>query len=229
MIRLLFFTGFICLTTISYGQTFRNVRVLKEEGKIIILYDLIAEQGSKVFVSVQSSIDNFQTSLTNITGDAGIVLPGGNRRIEWKDPKALQFAGDITVEFKGEMIQGLKITKPSDGKLRRGKRYEIKWRGGIPEDTITLKFIMPNQSITIGTTKNTGSVAWLVPKNLKTGKGYLIRITDGHEVYEQQVVIARKIPLVIWAVPVVGAAVILGLSGGGDSSDNDLPNAPKPN
>lgn len=230
MAKFFTFLGVILVST-AFGQTFRNVRILKEEEKISIIYDLIYDEpGSKVIVTVFGSHNNFETPILNLSGDIDEVLPGPNRRIEWsvKDlPK--NYSDDITFRFKGEIIHGWKFLNPANGTLRRGKGYTLKWMGGNPSDTITLKFISPEQITNITTTKNTGFYKWRVPKKLKTGSGYVIRLSKGKEVYEQQIIMKRKIPLVLIAVPVAGLAIFLGISDSGSSGPGDLPNAPKPN
>jgi hypothetical protein len=224
---LLAFALSFCIST-AFAQSFRNVRVLKEEGKIIILYDLFADQGSKVVVTVRSSYDNFQSNITTLTGDIGAVSPGANRRLEWTDPAIFNYADSLTFQFAGEIIQAFKITKPSGSFLRRGKSITIKWKGGLPSDTIDLKLISSQKVISIGTVTNTGSTQWKVPKELDLGGTYFIRLRSNDEIHEKKVIVKRKIPLAVWAIPVVGVAVYLGLSSG-DSEPNDLPGAPKPN
>lgn len=244
MVKFFSFIGVFLVST-AFGQTFRNVRVIKEEEKMVIIYDLInVELGSKVIVKIFSSHNNFADALTNVTGDVGEVLPGPNRRIEWSAenlPK--NYSGDLTFQFKGEVIHGWKFLNPANGKLRRGKKYTLKWKGGQPNDTVTLRFISPGQQMSeinkapnadqqiveIAVTKNTGSYKWRVPKKITTGPGYVLRLSKDKEVNEQQITIKRKVPIIIYAIPVVGVAIILGSSGGDSNGSGDLPDAPKPN
>jgi hypothetical protein len=224
---LLAFVFYFCIST-AFAQSFRNVRVLKEEDKIIILYDLFADQASKVVVSVRSSHDNFQSNITTLMGDVGAVIPGANRRLEWADPEIVKIAETLKFQFSGEIIQAYKITKPSGGSLRRGKSTTIRWKGGISTDTVELNLIASGKVMAIGTIKNTGSIQWQVPDELALGDTYFLRLKTKDEIQEKKIVIRRKIPLAVWALPVVGVAVYLGLSSG-DSEPNDLPGAPKPN
>jgi len=244
MVKFLSFIGVFLVST-AFGQTFRNIRVLKEEEKIVIIYDLInVEQGSKVIVKIFSSHDNFTNALTSVIGDVGEVLPGPNRRIEWSNeniPK--NYSGELTFQFKGEVIHGWTFLNPGNGVLRRGKKYTLKWEGGQVSDTVSLKFILPGQQIAeihsakssnqqiidISTTKNTGSFKWRVPKNLKTGLGYTLRISKGKDVFEQQITIKRKVPIGLIAIPVAGAVIVLLISGNESGGDESLPDAPKPN
>lgn len=217
-----------CFVTPVFGQTFRNIRVLKKEDKVVIVYDLLNEEsGSKVIVKIFASHDNFGIPLSNVTGDVGEVLPGPNRRIEWS-PNKVKNAETLTFQFKGEIIHGWNFTKPGKGKLRRGKKYELRWTGGQPKDTVTLKFITPSQEvIEITQTMNTGFYTWRIPKKLATGPGYVLRLSKGREVIEEQIIIKRKIPLIIYAIPLAGAAIFL--KGGDSSKPEGLPDAPKPN
>jgi hypothetical protein len=218
-----------CFVTPVFGQTFRNIRVHKKEDKVIIVYDLVNEEaGSKVIVKIFASHDNFGAPLTGVTGDVGEVLPGPNRRIEWS-PDKVQNAETLTFQFKGDVIHGWNFTKPGNGKLRRGKKYQLRWVGGLPQDTVTLKFITPAQEeINITQSMNTGFYTWRVPKKLATGAGYVLRLSKGREVREEQIIMKRKIPTFIYAIPLMGAAIFLKGSSGDTSKPGELPDAPKP-
>jgi hypothetical protein len=231
MVKFLSFIGVFLVST-AFGQTFRNIRVLKEEEKIIITYDLIYEEpGSKVVVLMYGSLDNFVKPITNATGNIGEVSPGPNRRVEW-DIKNLPagFTGTPTFQFKGEIIHGWKFVNPKNGTLRRGKKYTLRWAGGMSYDTINLKFISPGNVITeIATVKNTGNYQWRVPKKTETGIGYVLRLTKEKEVFEQQILIRRKTPIALVAIPLVGVAVFLGIGDSDSEGPTELPDAPKPN
>jgi hypothetical protein len=160
----------------------------------------------------------------------GEVLPGPNRRIEWIPAANIKNAESLTFQFAGEVIHGWRFIKPNNGKLRRGKKYQFRWQGGHPGDTLTLKFITPSQQVLeITQTLNSGFYTWKIPKKLKTGPGYVLRLSKGREVTEEQIVIKRKTPLIIFAIPIVGAAVFLSGGSGGSSNPENLPDAPKPN
>lgn len=231
MVRLLIILGILCPFSV-FGQSFINIRILKEEEKIIVIYDLVNEErGSKVVVSVYGSHNNFSTPITDVTGDVGEVLPGPNRRIEWASETALKsFSNNFTFQFKGEVIHGWKFIKPDNGKLKRGKKHLLKWQGGHPYDTVTLKLISPSRNVMeIVKTKNTGSYLWKVPKEIVAKPGFALSISCGKEVYEQKIVIKRKFPLLILAIPVTGVAIFFGVSNTESSRPANLPDAPKPN
>ena len=101
MLKLLVIIGIFCVST-AFGQTFENIRTQKDEDKIIIVYDLVSiDQGSKVNVSVFSSLDNYILPLTNVTGDVGTVFPGPNKRIIWKAGEVIAIMGNT-----GKMTTG---------------------------------------------------------------------------------------------------------------------------
>lgn len=231
MLRFCWIIAIFNVTT-SLGQTFENIRTHKDEDKIIIVYDLVSlDPGSKVIVSLYSSLDNFKSPLSNIMGDIGTVLPGPNKRITWNaDESDLQKFEGITFQFKGEVVLGWRITNPSAKPIKRGKKNIVQWQGGKPDDRVTIQLIDPNQNIEeLGQISNSGSFIWNTRKNIKVGKGYLIHITSGENSAEQRFTIVRKIPRVFYVVPVAGAAIFLLLLGDEDNGDGDLPDAPSPN
>lgn len=230
MVKVLSIIGiFIC--TSSIGQTFQNIRTRVEEDKIIIIYDLISlEQGSRVSVSLYSSHNNFESPLVDVTGDVGLVLPGPNRRITWKEGVGLENADKITFQFKGEIIQKLKILNPAmEGKVKKGKLSTIRWQGGQSDEQVTITLQSPDKEINeIAKTSNTRSFAWSVPNKIKAGKGYVLRITGSDNFTEQRFSIKRKVPLGLYAIPVVGAVIFI-ISNGGSDGVGNLPDAPSPN
>lgn len=230
MVRVLSIIGlFLCTTAI--GQTFQNIRTRVDEDKIIIIYDLISlEPGSKVSVSLFSSHNNFESPLTDVTGDVGMVLPGPNRRISWKAGEQVTNAEQITFRFTGEIVRKLSFISPGvDGKIKRGGNSTITWQGGKSDEQVTITLVKPDEVfVELTKTDNTGSYSWKVPKKLKTGSGYSLRITGSENSSEQRFSVKRKVPIIWFAIPVVGT-VIYFISTGADDGISDLPDAPSPN
>lgn len=157
-------------------------------------------------------------------------MPGPNRRITWKAGTEIKNADNISFRFKGEIVHKLSFTSPSvDGKVKRGKKATLQWQGGKSDEQVTITLLSPNEeSSEIIKTKNTGSFIWLVPKNIKTGSGYALRITGSENFSEQRFTIKRKSPLIWFAIPVVGAAIFI-ITNSGGKGESDLPDAPEPN
>ncbi len=230
MLKLLVIIGICCVST-AFGQTFENIRTQKDEDKIIIVYDLVSiDQGSKVIVSIFSSLDNYILPLTNVTGDVGTVFPGPNKRIIWKAGEVIanDFEG-ISFKFKGENFIGWKIISPTNNVFIRGKKNTIQWQGGAASDDVIIQLIKPGlEEQDLLQTKNSGSFTWNIPKDFKPGNGYAMRITSGENSIEHRFSVKRKVPLGYYAIP-VGVGILLVVLVGGDSGSNDLPDAPLPN
>jgi len=225
----------IFLFSHSLAQEFRNIRTRVDDEKIIIIYDLESlEIYSKVMVRIFSSHNNFTDPLENVTGDVGLVTPGPNRRITWNAGTLTKSIDSLTFDLKGEIIYILKINSPStNGILKRGTSITIRWQGGNPSQNLNISLISPKNKITqLASTPNTGKYAWDIPKNIKTGAGYYLKLTEEGEsaedtYIEQRVIIKRKFPLAFYGIPILGAAVYLLIKSGG-SDDEKLPDAPKP-
>ncbi|MDH4058051.1 MAG: GPI anchored serine-threonine rich family protein [Cyclobacteriaceae bacterium] len=230
MVKLLSFVG-IFLITSSFGQTFQNVRKRVEEDKIVVIYDLVSiEPGSRVKVEIFSSNDNFETPLSDVVGDVGMVMPGPNRRITWSAGELVQKADSISFEFTGEIVYGLTFISPSAKKnIKRGKTFTLNWQGGVKNDTVTISLLTPDQdSIHLIQTLTENTYDWEVPKDFKTGKGYTLRMVGRGNIIEHRFAIKRKIPIAWFAAPVAG--ILIGIiAAGGGSDDNSLPDAPSPN
>ena len=223
--------GFLCFAH-SFGQTFENIRSRVEDGRIIIFYDLVSfEAGSKVMVRVFSSFDSFADPLQNVTGDIGLVVPGSNRRIVWRPSEPIQNADQIVFTFQGDVVYDFKITTPeASSKLIRDRSVSVEWQGGHPDDRLTIMLKKPDMdSVRLAQTRNTGTYVWEIPKDLKPGSGYSIKISNENGVFtEQRFAIRRKIPLATWGIPILGTAVLVILKLTAPEPEPPLPDAPKP-
>lgn len=229
--KFLVLIGIFCVTS-SLGQTFENIRVQKDEDKIIIVYDLVSiEAGSKITVRVFSSIDDYKVPLQNALGDIGSVLPGPNKRIIWPvgEVTANDYQG-ILFKFEGQTFAGWKIVSPTEKGMIRGKINTIKWQGGFEGDDVSIQLLKPGMEEVedLAHTKNTGSYLWDIPKDLKPGSGYVLRLISGNNATEYRFSIKRKIPLSYYGIP-AGVVIITIIAVSGGSGNNDLPDAPLPN
>jgi hypothetical protein len=231
MLKLLAIIGVFCATN-CIGQSFDNIRVQKDEDKIIIVYDLVSiDPGSKVTVRVLSSLDDYKVPIRNATGDIGSVLPGPNKRIIWAVGE--QIASDyqgILFRFEGQTFAGWKVISPTEKGMVRGKKNPIQWQGGFDGDDVIIQLLKPGSEEIqdLVQTKNTGSFIWSTPKDLKPGNGYVIRLTSGDNSVEYRFSIKRKIPLAYYGIPAAGLGIFLVVIKG-NSGNDDLPDAPLPN
>jgi len=230
MLKILAIFGIFCVTT-SMGQTFENIRTQKDEDKIIIIYDLFStDPGSKVVVSIFSSLDDYKVPLNNVSGDVGTVLPGPNKRIIWQVGNAIanDYQG-ILFRFESESTVGWKIISTTPKVMIRGKSNYIQWEGGRSNDDLVIELLKPDsETEQIAQVKNSGSFLWNVPKDMKPGSGYALRISSQDNSIEHRFSIRRKIPLGYYAIPVGLGIVTMAILAGKSGSD-DLPDAPLPN
>ncbi len=229
MVRFLALIGVFCVTT-ALGQTFENIRVQKDEDKIIIVYDLVSiDPGSRVTVRVFSSIDDYKVPIS-ASGDIGSVLPGPNKRIIWQvgEIVANDYQG-ILFKFEGQTFAGWRIISPTERGMIRGKKNTIKWQGGFEGDQVTIQLLKPGSEEVqdLAQIKNTGTYVWDTPKDLKPGSGYVVRLTSNDNSTEYRFSIKRKIPLAYYGIP-VGVLAIVFVVVSGNSGNNDLPEAPLP-
>ena len=219
-------------TASSLGQTFENIRVQRDEDKIIIVYDLVSiDQGSTVTVRVFSSLDDYKVPLKDIIGDIGTVKPGPNKRIIWQvgDIIASDYQG-ILFKFESQTFAGWRIVSPTEKGMKRGKKNTIQWQGGFPGDDVLIQLQKPGSEEVeeIVQTKNSGSYGWEIPKDLKPGNGYVLHLTSGDNTVEYRFSIKRKLPLGYYAIP-VGLGIIIGAILLQEDKSDDLPDAPLPN
>lgn len=230
MFKLLVIIGTFCVTS-ALGQTFENIRTRKDEDKIIVIYDLVSiDPGSKVKVSLFSSLDNYNLQLVDVTGDVGTVTPGPNKRIIWKVSAAVfQNFESISFRFNGENLIGWRILESTKNIFTRGKKNMIRWQGGEAGEQVNIELIHPgSKSENIIQTLNLGSYYWNTPKDIKPGSGYAIRISTIDNSIEHRFSIKRKVPLGYYGIP-AGLAIILGVIVGSTGGSDDLPDAPLPN
>jgi len=216
----------------SMGQTFENIRVQRDEDKIIIVYDLVSiDQGSTVTVRVFSSLDDYKLPLKNVTGDIGTVKPGPNKRIIWQVGEIIanDYQG-ILFKFESQTFAGWRIVSPTEKGMIRGKKNTIQWQGGFPGDDVLIQLQKPGSEEVeeIVQTKNSGSYGWDIPKDLKPGNGYVLHLTSGDNTVEYRFSIKRKTPLAYYGIPAAGLVILVAVLIHGSGTD-DLPDAPLPN
>jgi Ser-Thr-rich glycosyl-phosphatidyl-inositol-anchored membrane family len=206
----------LLLAFVVSGQTIENVAATFADGKVIVTYDIKANNPKQQYkIDLYSSHNGYSYALKNVTGDAGSNITSGTKRIVWDATTELEtYSGQVTFKVKGEILPLAFsfITPSSTGSMRRGKSNLIKWEGGAPGQNVKLELYEGDTRVTdIADTKNTGQYTWAVPKDFKTGKNYTLRIANGTQtVNSTAFAVKPKVPLLLKVSPllIIGAVII---------------------
>lgn len=239
----------VSLSTNCYGQKIEHVAATFQDGKVTIAYDLVgADPSAKYNVSLYSSHDNYASPLNFVTGAVGEnVGPGKSRSVIWDAKAALptDFDKEIVIKVKAVIIlppiAKINLEPLTRTAIKRGTTYDLGWVGGAPGDNLTIELIKDNkvqQTIT-QELKNTQRYGVLLPKNIKPGKNYSLRVTNTSRSNDQSDTspfeIKPRIPLLVKVLPIAVVAGVV-LSGSKSSKDSgpaaltDLPDLTfKPN
>lgn len=229
----------------SIGQTLSNVNAVLIEDKAEITYDLEGTLPNQKFtISIFYSKDNYSSVLRKVTGDIGPDIEAGfGKKIVWEAKEELKvFTGDIEFEVRALLTYSPLVAKaPVSGTtFKVGKLLPILWEGGTNQDNLQLELFRGGQMArTISPTGNTGSYTWALPKDLKKGSDYAVRILNPARPTEalltSQFRIKGKTSVVIYLLPLaaVGGAAAFFLTR--DTVDdpividrNTLPEPPLP-
>ncbi|MEP2509157.1 MAG: Ser-Thr-rich GPI-anchored membrane family protein, partial [Reichenbachiella sp.] len=209
----------------------------------IINYDLLDENlQHKYTLSLYSSQDNFVQPLKMVEGDVGIDQKiGGNKRVVWhaKDELGEQFKGDVSLEVKGRIyIPFVTLNNFADiSSIKRGKDYNVTWTAGRGSNVLTFDVFDKKGEIvhTYTNIANVGEYQMQMPKDVKPGKDYKIRITDQKNkedvVFTPNFSIKRRIPLFVKVglAGLIASAIYLTTSNiQGESAPGEVPLLPDP-
>ena len=239
------------------AQTVANVISSYDGEKMVITYDLNAtDAGQKFKVSLFSSHDNYTQPLALLTGDAGDnVLPGKNHRVTWdvKNSVPPDFDGEIRIKVKAaplvpvlepiktEAASKLVIKPLIQNSYKKGSTIDVSWAGGQAGDKLLIELLKGGevQQKIAEKANSKQTYSWLMPKDTKAGKDYVVRITNSSRSQDmatsQMFSIKPKIPMLLKVVPVVviGAVVYFITGGSKPAKDpataSDLPGPVKPN
>lgn len=251
IICILVLSLFVCIPLISSAQQISNVNARLSGETVIISYDLVGTKvGQKFRIELLSSADDYQSPLQNVTGDVGEnQLGGSGKQIEWNAKEELGvYSGNITFEVRSTItFNPIQLTSPNaSSSFKPGKNLPIIWNGGTSNSTLQLDLLKTNTlSKSIGTTSNSGSYNWSVPKDVSKGGDYQIKMYDindraNTEITSSMFQIKGKGGAAKILIPVLAAGAVVGvllaLSGGeedpqgpGTTDNNDLPSPPDPN
>jgi len=114
--------------------------------------------------------------------------------------------------------------------VKRGKSYQVNWRGGLLEDAISIALVdKRGREIELDEMENTGLGVVVIPSRTKPG-GYSIKIANknsGEVSSSGQLRVKRRIPLAIQLSPLVliPIAVLISRQNAGSELE-DMPAAP---
>jgi len=221
----------MCALTRAHAQV-ENFKSTASGGIVIITYDLKSADPSQKFkIAVYSSHDNYANPVSHVTGAVGEnVSPGKGLRIEWDAKSSLpqDFNKETTVRLRGvAMVQAKPLEKTV---YKKGGNVELAWSGGGKSDKINIELMREDavyKTLAEGA-DNSNAFSWKIPKNLKAGKTYSLRLTDVTNPMQpsatSQFEIKAKIPMV---VKIAAAAVVIGggiyLATQGNNDDDKLP------
>jgi hypothetical protein len=204
---------------ICSAQDFKVKRVELSQGKVTFFYDLADSLKRAYSINVYTSRDNFIAPLQSVSGDIGIdVKAGPDRKIVWDATTELgaDFDDRMAFEIRGRVyVPFVRFEKFEEYQtIKRGKTYDITWTGGSQQNILNFDLYKGDKKITtIPNVANVGRHKITLPRSVKPGKDYRFKISDSKNkdeiVYTGTFTVRRKIPLLIQAIPIIGAGVLV--------------------
>jgi hypothetical protein len=204
----------------SAAQELKIRQVSVKAGDVYIQYELLDDDLSHRYViGLYTSADDYINPVTEVEGDAGIDLTiGGNKQIIWHASKELgaDYNGKLALEVKGKLY--VPFVRLNDfeniSTIKRDRPKQVTWIAGRGSNVLTWDLFNDKNEVvhTFTNIANVGEYELTIPKDIKPGKGYYLRITDQNN--KEDVVktppfkIARKVPLYINAGIAVTAAIV---------------------
>jgi hypothetical protein len=194
---------------------------------IVVRYDF--EQGDpdqRYEFYLYSSHNNYQSPLQKVTGDVGPgIRPGSGKIMYWDAKQELgNFKGNLNLKIKGDTyVPIVEFQNFASGQTpRKGKTMDIEWSTECEDiNEIQIEILCGDDIVATCTAPNDGSYTWSIPKKIKKGKAYRVKISEIDNQLRcessQEFQIKSKTPTWIKVVPaaaVVGtAAILLGTNG----------------
>lgn len=236
--RFLVVVALLMLLSINVrSQTLSNVVATLQDDQVIITYDLEGTIAKQRFeVTIFYSHDDYASPLRLVDGDAGPDIEAGfGKRVVWRAKEELQFyTGELTFEVRSLLTYSpLVMNEPgSTSSFKLGKSLPIKWTGGTANENLQLELYKASQMVTsIASSGNTGNYIWAIPKSIKKGDDYQIRILNPTRPNDAVLSANFKLKsgpnIVLIALPVaagLGAAAYFLLKGDPDPGGNDCTN-----
>jgi hypothetical protein len=226
----------LLISSVALSQTVVIKKVELAGEKVIVHYELDdGNPNNEYLISLYSSKDNFATALTKVSGDVGMeIKPGADKKIVWNIIQEYGgYKGKLALEVKGKVYVPFVKLQPLNPKkaYARGKSHAIKWKPGNT-NPVNIELYNGGERITGETNHpNNGSYTLFIPKHVKTGKEYRIKMSDPRNseevIYSGYFKVGPKIPLWMKVAPVIaaGAAAIIFWP---EKDDEKLPGPPDP-
>jgi hypothetical protein len=198
---------FVIAKVHSQDLVIKEIALIGED--VYISYDLLDNDVThKYQLSLYSSNDNYILPLEMVEGDIGVdISVGGNKTAIWHARQELgaDFKGDVAVELKGKLYIPFVTLNDfeSVGKMKRDRPYTLTWAAGRGSNVLTWDLFNSKKERvhTFTNIANVGEYEFVLPKDVKPGKGYTLKITDQNN--KEDIVITppfevtRRVPLYI--------------------------------
>ena len=205
--------------SVTHAQDLKITEVFRQGDFVHIVYDLYdTDVTHKYQISLYSSLDDYVVPLTAVEGAIGVdIAIGGNKEVIWNVRKEYgdAFQDVVSLELKGKLyIPFVTLNDFEDFKeIKRDRPYLITWQAGRGSNVLTWDlYNSDNEKVhTFTNVANAGEYEMIIPRDVKPGKGYSIRISDQNN--KEDLVITptfelkRKIPLY---VPSTASGITLG-------------------
>ena len=193
-------------------------KIFFKDSKVHVQYTLLDDKSDRSYqMQLYSSKDNYISPLKEVSGDVGVdIYPGEDKEIVW-DPFAeygQDFDDEVSLEIRGRVyIPFVKLDGFNYNSIKRGKPYHLSWTGGSSSNILNIELYRgENKVASFSNIANIGEYDLTIPKSVKPGNDYKLRISDKKNkddvVYSKEFKVVRKIPLVAQ----VGAGLVI--SGG---------------
>jgi len=237
-------TFYLFAFTSLNAQEIELNRVFMKEGKVHFNYNLHDQESNKKYqLRLYGSQDNFISPLNFVKGDVGLeVSPGQNKEIIWNATEALgaDFDGRMSFELRARVyVPFVSLNDFNEYKvMKRSQDYEVTWTGGRSTNVLTIDLYKGEQKmVSFPNIANAGHYTLEIPKSLKPGKDYRMKISDKNNkdevVYSDYFELKRRIPLLLQGVPgvIVAASVYFFISQSqtpiaGEEGRNVIPTPP---
>ncbi|MFC2124248.1 Ser-Thr-rich GPI-anchored membrane family protein [Bacteroidota bacterium] len=224
-----------------------NFKTQEIEGETVIFtYDLEGAVPGQTFdIRISIRVNGREQELREVTGDVGKnIREGKDKKIVWHAKRELiEFKGEIKPLIAAEVTFSPinKVEVLGGTSLKRGKTYTLNWVGGVSDQPVNVELLKGNR--TVATLKNNvpnnGKTNVTIPKNLKSGTGYRLRVllvlNPTNKAETEELKISRSFPLgviIVGGAAITGAAIYLLLFSGDDEPEPGpeepvpLPDAP---
>lgn len=222
MNKLFIYLLFICLFSsgLLSAQEIELNRVFVKDGKVHFNYNLHDQEANKKYqLRLYGSQDNFISPLNFVKGDVGLeVSPGQNKEIVWNASEALgpDFNGQMSFELRARVyVPFVSLNDFNEFKvMKRSLDYEITWTGGRSTNVLTIDLYKGEQKmVSYPNIANAGNYTLEIPRSLKPGKDYRMKISDKNNkdevVFSDYFTVKRRIPVLLQSVP--GLIVVAGV------------------